>query len=156
MLTPAVVGMRDSNRGDGDSSSLLTTSPMVQRFALCAAFLLAGYHAAGTVPTGADTGAGRSDGQDGAVGQEWGRSKRVRPLLAVDINRASAEELAILPGIGPVAAAAIVESRRADGPFSVVGDLERVHGIGPKTIEAVRPYLLRLAEGAENAAPANR
>lgn len=154
--------MRDSNHDEGDRSSLLTTSPMVQRLALCAAFVLAGYYAAGMLQSRADTGAGRSETQDWAEGQEsagrqWNRSATiVRPLLAVDINRASAEELAILPGIGPVAAAAIVESRNADGPFLAVGDLERVHGIGPKTIEAVRPYLLRLAEDAEIAAPANR
>lgn len=149
--------MNDSNRCEGEGSSLLTTSPMVQRFALCAAILLAGYYAAGTLQSRAGTGGGRSDRQDWAEDQQESRSTTtIRPLLAVDINQAPAEELVILPGIGPVTAAAIVENRRANGPFSAVGDLERVHGIGPKTVEAVRPYLLRLAEGAENTAPANR
>jgi DNA uptake protein ComE-like DNA-binding protein len=53
----------------------------------------------------------------------------------VDVNAASIEELASLPGIGPVIAARIV----ADRPYGTVDELTRVDGIGPKRLEALRP-----------------
>jgi competence protein ComEA len=42
---------------------------------------------------------------------------------AVNINTASAAELALLPGIGEVRAERIVQSRREDGPFASVDEL---------------------------------
>ncbi|SDT34217.1 competence protein ComEA [Paenibacillaceae bacterium GAS479] len=53
----------------------------------------------------------------------------------LDINRATAEELDALPGVGPAKAKAIVEDRERNGPFSSVESVERVKGIGPKMIE---------------------
>lgn len=50
----------------------------------------------------------------------------------VNINTASAEELDVLPGVGPATAVAIVEDREANGPFSSPEDLMRVSGIGEK------------------------
>ncbi len=72
----------------------------------------------------------------------------VEPLLGVDLNRATREELALLPGIGPVASARIMDDRRRRGPFRQVDALQRVHGIGPKTVQAIRPYLLPSQEAA--------
>jgi competence protein ComEA len=57
----------------------------------------------------------------------------------VDVNRATAEELAALPGIGPALAERIVEWRGTNGRFSTVDDLDRVPGIGPATVERLRP-----------------
>jgi competence protein ComEA len=57
----------------------------------------------------------------------------------VDVNRATADELATLPGIGPALARRIVEWRGANGRFSSVDDLEKVPGIGPATVERLRP-----------------
>ena len=48
----------------------------------------------------------------------------------ININTATAEELDSLPGIGPSTAAAIVEDRERNGPFSSPEDLVRVSGIG--------------------------
>lgn len=56
----------------------------------------------------------------------------------IDLNRASQDELAGLPGIGPSKAAAIMKYRRLNGPFKRVEDLAGVPGIGPKTVERVR------------------
>ncbi|UYV12749.1 MAG: helix-hairpin-helix domain-containing protein [Phycisphaera sp.] len=61
--------------------------------------------------------------------------------MALDINTASAEQLQLLPGIGPSRAAAIVEDRASRGPFRTIEDLARVSGIGPVTVENVRPYV---------------
>jgi competence protein ComEA len=70
---------------------------------------------------------------------------RASPLSAkfqVDINKAEWPELAELPEIGPTLAQRIVESRSEAGPFVDHDDLQRVRGIGPLTLERMRPYLL--------------
>jgi competence protein ComEA len=59
----------------------------------------------------------------------------------VSLNAATAEELAQLPGIGPVRAEAIVADRRRHGPFRRIEDLERVPGIGSATVERLRERL---------------
>jgi competence protein ComEA len=56
----------------------------------------------------------------------------------VDINRATAEQLDALPGIGPATARAIVEHREANGPFASIDQLEDVRGIGPAKLDAIR------------------
>lgn len=56
----------------------------------------------------------------------------------ISINGADAAALEQLPGVGPVTAANIVAERDSGGPFTSVDDLERVSGIGPATIEALR------------------
>ncbi|MEZ0348015.1 MAG: ComEA family DNA-binding protein [Thermus sp.] len=59
------------------------------------------------------------------------------PPEPVSLNRASLEELESLPGVGPVLARRIVEGR----PYGRVEDLLRVKGIGPATLERLRPYV---------------
>jgi competence protein ComEA len=60
------------------------------------------------------------------------------PAGPVDLNRATAEELDTLPGIGPTTAAAIVDHREQNGPFARVDDLDAVRGIGPAKLDAIR------------------
>jgi competence protein ComEA len=67
----------------------------------------------------------------------------------VDINTAPWPEIAQLPEVGDVLAQRVVESREREGPFRSVEDLDRVAGIGPATIDLVRPYVL-IAEPDEN------
>ncbi len=56
--------------------------------------------------------------------------------LAIDINTASAEELAReLAYVGPVKAQRIVEYRQKIGRFMYPEQLLEVYGIGPKTLE---------------------
>ncbi len=56
-------------------------------------------------------------------------------FAAVDINRATAQELTSLQGIGPPKAQAIVEYRQKKGQFNSTKDLTKVKGIGPKIVE---------------------
>jgi competence protein ComEA len=60
---------------------------------------------------------------------------------AVSVNAADEAALETIPGIGPVKAAAIVAYRTEHGPFGSVEELIEVTGIGPATLEALRPYV---------------
>ena len=73
--------------------------------------------------------------------EEERRSAPLAPGERIDPNTAAEEELDRLPGIGPATARAIVESRAADGPFAEAGALARVRGIGPATVDRLRPHL---------------
>lgn len=69
-----------------------------------------------------------------------------RPIsFQVDINRADWPELTLLPGVGEVLAKSIVESREAKGEFRSHDELRRVKGIGKKTLDKIRPYLVPIA-----------
>jgi len=65
----------------------------------------------------------------------------------LDINIAAEDQLVILPGIGPKKARAIVDWRDSNGPFENVGQLTSVHGIGPKTLEGLKPYVYAGGKG---------
>ena len=56
---------------------------------------------------------------------------------AVDVNRATVEELASLDGIGPALGARIVAAR----PFVTVEDIAKVRGIGRRRLARLRPRL---------------
>ncbi|MGH2788661.1 MAG: helix-hairpin-helix domain-containing protein [Actinomycetota bacterium] len=60
---------------------------------------------------------------------------------AVDINSADVVALEQIPGIGPVKAQAIVEYRTQIGSFESIDQLLEVTGIGPATLESMRPYV---------------
>jgi competence protein ComEA len=62
-------------------------------------------------------------------------------VTSIDINNANQDQLAMLTGIGPAKAAAIVEYRETNGPFKKVDDLTNVSGIGPATVEKNRHLL---------------
>jgi competence protein ComEA len=63
--------------------------------------------------------------------------------LPLDLNRASAEDLEAVPGIGPALAKRIVDYRKAHGPFEKIDDLEeKVLGFGPKKLEKIKPFLI--------------
>jgi len=66
------------------------------------------------------------------------RSGTPVPTAKLNLNSSSAAELELLPGIGPALASRIIEDRKANGPFKSVDDLDRVKGIGPKTLERIR------------------
>jgi competence protein ComEA len=59
----------------------------------------------------------------------------------VDLNEASRAELLQLPGVGPNLADRIEEYRRAHGGFQSVDELRKVSGIGPATLEKLRPLV---------------
>ncbi len=63
------------------------------------------------------------------------------PSSPLNINTATAAELEQLPGIGPSLAARIVQYRQEHGPFRTVDALLLVSGIGPATLDRIRPLI---------------
>ena len=63
------------------------------------------------------------------------------PAVPVNLNVADQAALETIPEIGPVTAAAILEYRAQVGSFSSVEELLEVSGVGPATLEAMRPYV---------------
>ncbi len=59
----------------------------------------------------------------------------------VNVNQASADELARLPRVGPSLAGRIVAHREQHGPFKRTEDLMEVKGVGEKMFAQLRPYL---------------
>lgn len=60
------------------------------------------------------------------------------PSGPLDLNRATAEQLDALPGVGPATAQAILQWRSKNGRFRTVDDLLEVRGIGEAKLEQLR------------------
>lgn len=58
----------------------------------------------------------------------------------ININTATAEQLELLPGIGPAMAKKIIDHRAAK-PFAEPVQVVRIKGIGRKTFEKLKPML---------------
>jgi competence protein ComEA len=83
---------------------------------------------------------GTGGGGSKASAGDTGPTRTTLPLI-IDINRANADELDRLPGIGPKTAKAIIEHRMRNGPFASVDDLLAVRGIGPATLAEIRNWV---------------
>jgi competence protein ComEA len=71
------------------------------------------------------------------------------PKGKLDINQASAKELAELPGIGPVLAARIIKYREKKGSFQSLSEVPEVKGMGQVRLERIRE-IISLGEHLEN------
>lgn len=64
-----------------------------------------------------------------------------KTLETIHINQASAEELQVLPGVGPALSERIVLYRAEHGPFKSVDQLTEVTGIGQTKLAKFRAQL---------------
>lgn len=67
----------------------------------------------------------------------------VDPNILLDLNTASEIQLEGLPNIGPARAASIISFRDRNGPILFVDDLTAIDGIGPATVDALRPLVVQ-------------
>jgi competence ComEA-like helix-hairpin-helix protein len=85
------------------------------------------------------------------VGCVWGlsihvsRAQSVRESgtvsLRLDLNSANANELEMLPGIGPRRARLILEERHRCGAFETAWQLARIPGLNKALVERVEPLI---------------
>ncbi len=69
------------------------------------------------------------------------RGNDYRTQFQVEINSATWIEWLQLEGIGPTTAHLIVADRKLNGPFASIDGVGRVSGIGPVTLDRIRPWL---------------
>jgi len=72
-------------------------------------------------------------------------SENYASILQLDINTSPADSLELAPGIGPVLAGRIIAYRSKHGPFASFDSLTNVSGIGPVSLEKLRPYFKAVA-----------
>lgn len=65
----------------------------------------------------------------------WSQPAQEKGTEKININTATAEEIAQLKNIGTAYAVRIVEYRQENGPFEKPEDILKVKGIGEKTYE---------------------
>lgn len=85
-----------------------------------------------TVPSQEEAAQMQVSGSQEAAGPSQGK---------VDLNRATAEELQELSGIGAVKAAAIIAYREEQGGFSSIEEIQEVDGISQKTFEKIKEQI---------------
>ena len=71
------------------------------------------------------------------TGPVWGQEAE-----RVNINKASAQELAKLRKVGPKYAVRIIEHRQKYGPFKLTEELMEVPGIGPGTYNRIKDQII--------------
>jgi comEA protein len=62
-------------------------------------------------------------------------------MYPININTADEATLQLLPGIGPAYSKRIVEYRLENGSFKSVDEITNIRGIGPKTLQKLRPII---------------
>jgi len=70
------------------------------------------------------------------------KPKKALEEKSININTADIKELEKLPRIGPATAKKILDLRKEKGRFKEIEDLLEVKGIGPKTLERIRPFII--------------
>jgi competence ComEA-like helix-hairpin-helix protein len=90
-------------------------------------FALVRFNSDGSLDTTFDT--------DGKVITDFGGDN------LININTASAEEIEMLPSIGPFIAQRIVDYRNEHGLFATIEDILNVPGIGPGTFDRIRDLI---------------
>jgi competence ComEA-like helix-hairpin-helix protein len=71
------------------------------------------------------------------IGSGWGQE-----IEKININKASAQELAKLQQVGPRCAVRIVEHRQKYGPFKLTEELMEVPGIGLHTYDRIKDQII--------------
>ena len=68
-------------------------------------------------------------------------STRLALGMPVDLNKATLEELMLIPGIGRRTASKVVRFREEEGAFSEIDVLKRIKSLGKKRYDRIKGYL---------------
>lgn len=68
-------------------------------------------------------------------------TERIVKATPVNLNAADRAELLQIPGVGPAMAETILAHRAKNGRFESIDELDTLPGIGPKSVEKLRPWL---------------
>jgi comEA protein len=70
--------------------------------------------------------------------------KPAKPAVTgkININTATADQLAMLPGVSPKKAQGLIDFRTKNGKFKSIEDLQKMPGIKQKKIDKVKDYLI--------------
>jgi len=84
-----------------------------------------------------------NDIANNAMNKSESNKKKIshNPSGIININIASKEEFVALPYIGEIKAERIIQLRNEIGTFVSIKDLEKVNGIGPKTLAKIEPFI---------------
>lgn len=79
-----------------------------------------------------------------SAAEEATKAAPAKPVLSgkININTANAEQLEMLPRIGTKTVQSIIEYRTQNGPFKKIEDITNVKGIGEKTLEELKGYII--------------
>lgn len=81
----------------------------------------------------------------GRAGHAGAEAKSSQPAEAdprpLELNRASVDQIARLPGIGPALARRIVQERERQGRFESPEGLRHVYGLGPRKLAVIRDHV---------------
>lgn len=83
----------------------------------------------------------KDSGEAGITITAMDAAKQLVLGVPLDINTADLERLDVLPGVGRDLAASIVRFREQYGPVKTLEDLLKVHGMGRKKLEQLKPYI---------------
>ncbi len=83
------------------------------------------------------------------IAQRAKRKRAAKPAVAaavvstgpVNLNSATAAQIALLPGIGPKTADLIVQYRQKNGPFKKIEEIMNVRGVGEKSFLKIKDRL---------------
>jgi len=108
--------------------------------------LLDAAEARASLPGGEQPGRALANGSRIVVGRQvsvehMSAQARINYFLPLSLTAATAEELALIPGMGAKTAQAIVEYRDRNGGIRNVAELRGVGGIGPRKLELFATYL---------------
>ncbi|MGM0587934.1 MAG: phospholipase D-like domain-containing protein [Bacteroidota bacterium] len=76
-----------------------------------------------------------------ALGEPGGGGGAAESAFPINVNTADMDMLQLLPGVGPAYAKRIVSHRERFGAFATADELQKIKGIGPKTVAKLRPLI---------------
>lgn len=88
--------------------------------------------------------------QPGMIHAEPVENSHKAAVSIINVNIASAMEIASIPGLGEKKSLAVIKYREKHGPYAKVEDLKKVDGIGNKLFEKIKPYVTVKADTTRN------